>query len=136
MKKILFFPKYSEKGASSRYRIYSYIPFYERDNYDCSVKSLLDDWYLDAIWKKKSKLLLLPKLMMAYAKRIKDVLFVSKSQIVYIGAELLPFFPCVFERYLKLRKVKFIIEFDDAVFHNYDNNKHWLVRKLYGRKFF
>lgn len=135
MTKVLFLPKYSQMGPSSRYRIYSYLPYYNAAGINYRISPLFGDWYLEAIWKHKSKLLVLHKLIWTYLRRIKKSLTVDSNTIVYIGAELLPFFPPVMEFFLYKRDIKYIIEFDDAVFHTYDNSKCWLIRKFLGNKF-
>lgn len=71
----------------------------------------------------------------AYLMRIFQVLFLPPDTLVYIGAELLPYFPSWMEKYLRMRNIKYMVEFDDAVFHNYDINESKVVRCLYGKKF-
>ena len=134
-KKLLFLPKYSAKGASSRYRIYSYLPYYKKEGYDFKVSPLLGDKYLNAVYGHLSKWSVILYLISRYTKRIWTIITVSKDTLVYIGAELLPYFPSWFEKYLNFRGVNYIIEFDDAVFHNYDQSSNVLVRKLYTGKF-
>lgn len=135
MKKLLFLPKYSAKGASSRYRIYSYLPYYKEEGFEFKVSPLLGDKYLDAVYGHHSKLTVILYLIYSYANRIWTVLTVSKDTLVYIGAELLPYFPSWLERYMRWRHVSYLIEFDDAVFHNYDQSYNTLIKKLYSHKF-
>lgn len=134
-KTVLFLPKYSAKGPSSRYRIYSYLPYYEQADIDFQVKPLFDDWYLENVWGHYSKIKILHKIIWAYFCRIFIILTVSTNTIVYIGADLLPFFPPIMEIYLSLRGVKYIVELDDAIFHNYDQNRSSFVRMVLGKKF-
>jgi len=47
---------------------------------------------------------------------------------------LIPYFPPIFEYYLHYKKIKFIIDYDDAIFHNYDNNSNILIRKVFKNK--
>lgn len=120
IKNIVFFPKYSPKGASSRYRIYEYLNYFDTEGINYSVFPLFEDWYLDSIHKHKSKLTIFPKLMAAYIKRLYKILTLKKKSIAYIGAELFPYLPYGFEKILKFKRIPYIIEFDDAIFHNYD----------------
>ena len=122
-------------GPSSRYRVFSYLPYYKAAGIEYRVSPLFGDWYLKAIWNHKSKLLVLHKIIWAYIRRIKDALMVDSNSIVYIGAELLPFFPPVMEFLLYKRGVKYIIEFDDAVFCTYDYANSMLIRKILSGKF-
>ncbi len=54
--------------------------------------------------------------------------------MVYIGADLLPYFPPFLESYLKWRDIKYIVDYDDAVFHNYDRIKSVYLHSILKRK--
>ncbi len=136
MKKIIFFPKYSAKAPSSRYRIYSYLNFYKKANFDFEVFPLLDEWYLDVVWQHKSILnsKFIFKLIASYLKRFIKILFIPQNSFVYIGADLFPLLPPIFELYLKIRGIKYLIEFDDAIFHNYDHSRCSIIRLFFSKK--
>jgi glycosyltransferase involved in cell wall biosynthesis len=53
--------------------------------------------------------------------------------LVWIEKEALPWMPAWLERLL-LAGVPYVLDFDDAVFHNYDLNNSTLVRGLLGRR--
>lgn len=134
MKKIFIFPRYNQKGPSSRYRIFNYLEYYEKEGYQCEVFPLLGDWYLDTIWNHKSKLGVLHKIVWSYLKRIFIIIFMPKGSIAYVGAELFPFFPFGFELLFNIKGIKYFLEFDDAIFHYYDKSSNKYVRLLYGNK--
>lgn len=134
MKKLLILPKYSAMGPSSRYRIYNYLPYYKDAGIQYEVLPLLGDWYLKNLWGKKSVARVADKMIASYFKRFIRLLTVEKDTIVYIGAELFPYLPYGIEEYLKLRHIPYIIEFDDAIFHNYDSSHNRLKKLLFGRK--
>ena len=123
MKVINFFPKYSAMGASSRYRIYEYLKYYAQSGVDFSVYPLFGDKYLKNLFAHKSKLSILPNIAISYLKRMFRILRMSKNSIAYIGAELFPYLPYGFDKILTKRKIPYIIEYDDAIFHNYDKNE-------------
>jgi glycosyltransferase involved in cell wall biosynthesis len=128
--RIIFLSKYSEKGASSRYRIYQYLQYYYNIFPDIKIYPLLDDFYFHHLYNTDSKNILF-KIFKAYLKRIIIVLFSNRSILFYIGGgELFPYFPSLFEKYLNFRKIKFILDYDDAIFHNYDNNKNKIIQYL------
>lgn len=133
-KKIYFFPKYNEKGPSSRYRIYNYLEYYKNNDYDIKVNPLFGNWYLDNIWQHKSKWKVFHKILFAYVKRLVTILSMPRNSIAYIGAELFPYSPYGFENIFKLKGIKYLIEFDDAIFHNYDMNASSHVRNFLGDK--
>lgn len=134
MRKIFFFPKYSSKGPSSRYRIYSYLPYYKNEGIDFSISPLFGDWYLEHIWKHRAKWKLFPHIVYAYLKRFFQILLLPSNAIVYIGAELFPYCPFGIEYYLKWRKIPYLVEYDDAIFHYYDQSENKLVRFLFAHK--
>lgn len=129
MRVIHFYPKYSPMGPSSRYRIYSYLPFYRKANLEFSIAPLLGDWYLKRKWGHKSTMAIVPMIIISYLRRILSVLLINKNSLAYIGADSLPGFPPLVEWILVSRKIPYVIEFDDAVFHNYDRN--WLLKNKY-----
>jgi glycosyltransferase involved in cell wall biosynthesis len=43
--------------------------------------------------------------------------------LVIIEKELFPYFPAIFERIFKLLGIKYVADYDDAIFHNYDRSK-------------
>lgn len=132
-KKILFLPRYGKLGASSRYRIFQYLPSIEKENIDYDIQSLFDDNYLTYRYQyghTNKKIILL-----SLIKRIKMVISnASKYNLLVIEKELLPYFPPFLEIYLKLRKIPYIVDYDDAVWHNYDVNNNSIIRLLLRKK--
>ena len=53
--------------------------------------------------------------------------------MIWIEKELLPFLPATFEHWL-LRGRAYVLDFDDALFHNYDLSRSAFIRRLLGRK--
>jgi len=62
------------------------------------------------------------------------LIFNKKYQLILIEYELFPFSPSVFEYLLKKRGIKYIVDYDDAIFHKYDEHKSNLVRFLFRKK--
>ena len=132
MNKIIFFTKYTEKGPSSRYRSYQYKDFFE-DNYKLEYYPLFNDEYIYNLYTNKRKKYF--QILLAYFKRIIQVLkFIGTKNIIFIEYEFLPYFPPILEYLLKISKVKIIIDYDDAIFHNYDLNKSKIVRYFFKNK--
>ncbi len=131
-KSALVFCKYSRMGASSRLRTYQYLPFLEQNNYDIDVSCLYDDEYLLTYYQTRKRSV--TKIATCYFKRLIKVFSAYKYDVVYIEKELFPFLPAVCERLLCYLGVKYIVDYDDAVFHNYDSSKNWLVRLFLSKK--
>ncbi len=53
---------------------------------------------------------------------------------VILEKELFPFFPAWLEKWWARNGIRFIVDYDDAVFHNYDQHVHFVVRKCLGNK--
>ena len=119
-------------GASSRLRTYQYLPFLEQNNYDIDVSCLYDDEYLLTYYQTRKRSV--TKIATCYFKRLIKVFSAYKYDVVYIEKELFPFLPAVCERLLRYLGVKYIVDYDDAVFHNYDSSKNWLVRLFLSKK--
>jgi glycosyltransferase involved in cell wall biosynthesis len=133
--KIVFLPKYSAKSPSSRYRIYQYLQFYEKE-FKIRIYPLLGDSYFDYLYGKKvNKLFLVLYVLFSYIKRALLILFAQQNTIFYVGGgEFFPYFFSLFEKYLKFRRIPFVLDFDDAIFHNYDDNKNSIIRLLLNKK--
>ena len=132
MNKVVFFTKYTMKGPNSRYRSYQYKSYFEKD-FQVEYFPFFNDLYLELLFKNKktNKIILFRCLI----KRILDVLkVIGKKKLIVIEYELIPFFPSIFECIFNLFNVKYILDFDDAIFHNYDNSNNFLIRFLFKNK--
>ncbi len=130
--KVTYFTKYSAAGPSSRYRSYQYFPALEASQLDVHVKPLLGDRYLAQKYSTGRADVL--QVLSAFFRRIWDVLVIPSGSMVVIEYELLPWFPAVLERWLVWRGCRYIVDYDDAIFHQYDIHSSCWVRTLLGRK--
>jgi hypothetical protein len=129
---IVFFTKYTEKGPSSRYRSYQYKSYLENE-FDLYYYPLFNDEYIYNLYTNRGRNYL--QLLKFYIDRILIVLsFLGTDKIVFIEYELLPYFPPILEYLLYKTKVKIILDYDDAIFHNYDKNKRYTIRYLFKNK--
>src|SRR4051794_4780202 len=115
--KVLFFTKYMRTGASSRLRSFQYLPFFEANGIECTVNALFNDAYLAEVYKSKkhNKWLALK----GFCRRIGFVLTAGQFDKVVIEKELFPYFPAFFEWLFWIRGIRYIVDYDDAIFHNY-----------------
>lgn len=134
MNKIVFFPKYSEEGPSSRYRIYQYKKFFEKEGFSIKIYPLFDRRYIDKLYFGKP----LPRFyyLKRIIERVKKVTKIDKEAIVYIEYELLPYFPVFIEKLLLRRKARLVLDYDDAIFHNYDRNNNRFIKALLSNKIY
>ncbi|WP_447802211.1 glycosyltransferase family 4 protein [Pseudomonas serbica] len=130
--KILFLSKYSRLGASSRLRFIQYIPYLEKCGVEVVVKSLFDDDYLKHLYSTGRRPVL--RSLYCYLKRFFTIFTVRQYDVIWIEKELFPFFPATVERLLKIFAPPYVVDYDDAIFHNYDLSSHSLIRKTLGKK--
>ena len=62
------------------------------------------------------------------------MLSAHKYDMVFIEKELLPYLPGFLEWLLHRSKIKYILDYDDALFHQYDQSRSLLIRILLGGK--
>jgi glycosyltransferase involved in cell wall biosynthesis len=130
--KILFFPKYTTEGASSRYRTYQYLPSIRSAGFSFKVFPLFGHNYLAIKYSRGRGHLV--DILQAFISRLWAVLSVPRGTIVFIEYELLPYCPPWLERWLVWRGCKIVLDYDDALFHQYDSHRSRLVRGLLGNK--
>jgi glycosyltransferase involved in cell wall biosynthesis len=58
----------------------------------------------------------------------------GKYDLVWIEKECLPWLPAWAERLLLWSRVPLVLDYDDAVFHEYDGHRHWVIRQLLSNK--
>ncbi|MDR6714140.1 glycosyltransferase involved in cell wall biosynthesis [Pseudomonas hunanensis] len=132
MKKILILSKYTRMGASSRLRILQYLPALQASGVEVEVSEFFGEDYLNDLYRSSKRSPL--KLLGYYLKRVLVLLRARKYDAVWIEKELFPMLPAVFERGLRAVGVKYLVDYDDAVFHNYDLSTSRWVRRLLGNK--
>lgn len=131
-RRLLFLTKYARNGASSRYRSYQYLPYFENAGFDCTVSPLFDNDYLE--YKYRLGKARLSDVMKAFMRRCKALLNAGRYDLVVIEKEVLPYFPALPERWLNRRRIPYVVDYDDALFHQYDSNSRTWVRQLLGKK--
>ncbi|WP_460759175.1 glycosyltransferase family 4 protein [Niabella terrae] len=118
-------------GASSRLRSYQYIPLLETEGIEICVKPFFNEKYLRKLYAGKIPYLSIIK---AYFRRFLVIFSVYKYDKLVIEKEIFPYLPAVVERLLKVFKIKYIVDYDDAIFHNYDQSRFLIVRILLQNK--
>jgi len=115
--RILFLPRYGAQGASSRYRIWQYVPLFERAGHRVEVRALLDDGYLADLYKTGRRGAWW--LAKGYARRVLRAFEWGRFEAMICEQEMLPFLPAFVELWLKQGKTRFFVDYDDAAYANY-----------------
>lgn len=129
--KVLFVTRYGRLGASSRMRSLQYLPWFERMGINCSVAPLFDDNQLAKRYRANGYGF--ANLARSYGRRLLHLLQRHRYDVLWIEKEALPWLPASLERWL-LRDVPYVLDYDDAIFHNYDLHSSPLVRCFLGRR--
>ncbi|WP_419711402.1 glycosyltransferase family 4 protein [Pseudomonas sp. NFX224] len=130
--KILLLSKYSRLGASSRLRCLQYIPALEKGGVEVVVQCLFDDAYLKFLYSSGKRSAF--RTAYCYLLRFFTLFTVRKYDIIWIEKEVFPYFPATVERLLRVFAFPYVVDYDDAIFHNYDLSSSLLIRKILGRK--
>lgn len=128
MIKVLLLNRYDRLGASSRVRTLQYIPYFANEGIECSPEPLLGNEYLEALYSKKKVSVFY--LLSRYLHRLRVLLSVHRFDVVLIEKEIFPNFPAWMERILSWIGVRYVIDYDDAIFHGYDMSRNPVKRLL------
>jgi glycosyltransferase involved in cell wall biosynthesis len=129
--RVLYLTKYTELAASSRMRSYQYFPFLKAAGVDVVVKPFFNDAYLKDFYQGKRNTV---SVLKAYWKRFWVLLTVFQYHQIVIEKEIFPYLPAWAEQILNSLGVHYIVDYDDAIFHNYDQHPQSVYRKLMGNK--
>ncbi|WP_140937937.1 glycosyltransferase family 4 protein [Sphingobacterium lumbrici] len=129
--KVLYLTKYSRNAGSSRLRSYQYFPFLREQGITIEVSPLFSERYLAQLYAGKSTK---AEALKGYVRRFCKLFSVRRYDKLIIEKELFPYLPAWFERVLSWLGIKYIVDYDDAIFHNYDQHPNIWLRKLLGDK--
>jgi len=130
--RILLLTRYGRMGASSRVRTYQYIPYLKSFGFEVTQAPLFDDKYIERLYSDAHRSLL--RIISSYLKRIIVLLNSSKYDLLWIEKELFPWLPNWGELILSGKRVPYLVDYDDAVYHRYDSHPNYLIRRLLGNK--
>jgi glycosyltransferase involved in cell wall biosynthesis len=123
--KLLFLTRYDNFGASSRIRFIQYFDILRNNGYDITLSPFLNSNYLDSLYSKKKSSIKL--ILSSYFKRVLVLIKANKFDLIIVEKEIFPWMPSWAEQLLSAFNIKYIVDFDDAIFHNYDlNNNHFI----------
>jgi len=130
--KVLLLSRYGPLGASSRVRSYQYLPYLKANGIDVTVSPLLGDDYLRQFYSGKVNQLTARS--SPYFQRVIELLKSRRFDLLWIEKELFPWLPSWSEMLIARLKIPYIVDYDDAIFHNYDTHSNMFIRKLLGNK--
>ena len=125
--------RYDWAGPSSRYRFYQFFPHLEKENFDISISPLFNEKYVRNLYSDKRSTKFINPLS-AYLKRTYKLLFARNYDLVWMEKEALPWVPASIEKFLCKKSIPYVIDYDDAVYHRYDQHSNSLVRAALSKK--
>jgi len=114
--KVLFLTQTDIDGPASRYRVYQYLEYLQKQGIDCSVSPGIAKGDYLKIYAGFHPVRKLCALIGVVFRRIIDLLRISQFDIIFIQREISPqVFPLI-EKIIKMMRKKVIFDFDDAIF--------------------
>jgi len=120
--KVLFLTKYPEKGASSRYRVYQYLPFFKNINF--KTQALQSDTSFNLMYRKGY---FFKKVIHALKDYLFRMFFIFKNldaDVIYMQREIFAFGSLWAESLFKILGKKLILDLDDSLFITRVNKNH------------
>ena len=129
--KVLLLSRYGSLGASSRVRFLQYRKWLEEQGMVLTVSPLFSNGYLEALYQGRRAL---GTMASGYLRRVLELIRARRYDLVVVEKEMLPFLPVTAEWLLTRMGVPWLVDYDDAIFHRYDEHSNLLVRRLLGCK--
>lgn len=129
--RVLALTRYGVLGASSRLRFLQYFPALQAAGIQLQWQALFGDAALGARYKRGQYGVVAA--LVAFGARMQAMLNRRDFDVVWVEKEALPYFPLWIESAL-LSGVPYVLDYDDAVFHNYDQHAKAWVRHLFGHR--
>ena len=128
---VVFLTKYTRLGASSRMRSYQFAPYFSVNGIAATYRPLFDDDYLKKLYAGKPTFWTAFK---AYFRRFSILFTLHRYDAVVIEKEIFPYLPAFAEKMLKIKGIPYIVDYDDAIFHNYDQSENPVVNTFLKNK--
>lgn len=106
-------------------------PWLEDGGIEVVSSPLFSDDYVLSLQQNRRKM---AAVLRSYAQRFMTLFNARDFDLLWIEKELLPWLPAGFEQALLSTRVPYVLDYDDAVFHYYDQHKSSIVRRLLGEK--
>jgi glycosyltransferase involved in cell wall biosynthesis len=129
---ILALSRYDTLGASSRVRMFQYIPHLRARGLTVQAAPLLSNRYVESLYRGRRPAL--AGLAADYARRLVELLSGNRRRTLWVEKELLPWLPFPLERLLYCRGGRLVVDYDDAVWLQYAASSQAPVRALLGHK--
>ncbi|MCQ4191174.1 hypothetical protein NEI07_16510, partial [Methylocystis sp. NLS-7] len=130
--KLLALMKYGDKAASSRQRLLQYREHFSREGIEIIFCPLLTNNYIEQTFRGKGAPVL--SVLKSYLSRVKLLIDCKSFDLIWVQYEIFPYTPGLAERLALISGKPIVYDFDDAIFHQYDQHANLLFRSFLGRK--
>lgn len=130
--RLLMLTRYGHAGPSSRVRLLQYRPALEASGAEVTVQALLDDDYVRDLYESGRRRW--HRVGMRYLHRVHDVLSARRFDLVWLEKECWPWLPASLDPGLLASRAGYAVDYDDAVFHNYDQAASRIARAVFAGK--
>ena len=129
---ILILSRHATLAASSRLRTNQYVPFLRSKGADVMVAPFFDERYLRKLYESGGRDA--TDVARGYLRRAMALAGLRRASVVWIEKEVFPFLPGFIEAIPARMGVRYVVDYDDATFHTYDNNSGAFVRRALANK--
>jgi glycosyltransferase involved in cell wall biosynthesis len=130
--RVLLLSRYARLGPSSRIRCYQYLDYLRAHSVEVTAAPFLNNDYVSSFMADGTRR---PQhVATAFVRRVRWLLRARRYDLLWMQYEALPWLPDVVERSLTPTGVPYVVDYDDAQFHRYDEHPNTAVRRLLGSK--
>lgn len=129
--RVLALTYYDRNGASSRLRLLQYLPYLKAQGIDVDTSYFLSSVYIQCRQLGRGNW---GEVWRGFVRRFSALIRRDRYDLVWVEKECFPWVPALLELYLLRALPPFILDYDDAVFHKYDQHHNDLVRILLAEK--
>lgn len=116
--KLLLLPRYGRQGASSRYRLWQYVPLFECAGHEVQVWPLLDDSYVEELYTTGRRRATV--VFSGYARRLRKLAAARGFDAALCEQEAFPCLPGAWEKLLWRCARRVFFDYDDAAYIRYE----------------
>ena len=129
--RISAFTRYSRRGASSRLRFLQYFSELEGRGFDLKHEPLFSDEYIESLQTRRG---MRYQAIQSLWARIRTLSATKEADVLWVEKDALPWLPALLETSLIPSNVPIVLDYDDAVFHQYELHPNPTLRLLLSRK--
>jgi glycosyltransferase involved in cell wall biosynthesis len=105
-----------EEGAGCRFRVAQYIPYLREVGFEVTISAFYTPAFFDVVYRRGRYGTKAALFLAQTARRLLELLSVTRYDLVLLYREAIPLGPPVLERLIAARGIPIVYDFDDAIF--------------------